>query len=72
VKFKDVVTEQSETPITEGIAYTHIFPQGMSEKSLVHLIDTSKNEMSLTVANLLGRCSVEGRYIEPQEFFKKP
>ena len=71
VRFKDVYTEQSETPVTEGIAYTHIFPQGMSEKSLVHLEDTSKNEITLTVSNLLGRCSVEGRYIDAKEYFKK-
>jgi general secretion pathway protein H len=71
VKFKDVYTEQSEEPITEGIAYTHIFPQGLTEKTLVHLEDTSKNEVSLEVSNLLGRCFVQGRYIEPKEVFKK-
>jgi prepilin-type N-terminal cleavage/methylation domain-containing protein len=37
VTFTDVYTEQSEDPIKDGMAYTHIFPQGMSEKSLVHL-----------------------------------
>jgi hypothetical protein len=71
VKFEDVITEQSETPITEGLAYTHVFPQGMSEKSLIHLEDTSKNKISLVVGNLLGRCSVEGRYIEAKEYFKR-
>ncbi|NDG85593.1 MAG: prepilin-type N-terminal cleavage/methylation domain-containing protein [Proteobacteria bacterium] len=71
VSFKDVVTEQSDKPITEGMAYTHIFPQGMTEKSLVHLMDTGKNEVSLTVSNLLGRCAVEGRYIEAKEYFKQ-
>jgi prepilin-type N-terminal cleavage/methylation domain-containing protein len=71
VSFKDVVTEQSDTPITDGLAYTHIFPQGMTEKSLVHLQDTGKNEVSLTISNLLGRCSVEGRYIEAKEYFKR-
>ena len=71
VKFKDVYTEQSQDPITEGIAYTHIFPQGITEKSLVHIVDNGKNEISLIVSNLLGRCSVEGRYIEPKEIFGK-
>ena len=71
VSFKDIVTEQSETPITEGMAYTHIFPQGMTEKSLIHLTDTGNNEVSLTVSNLLGRCAVEGRYIEAKEYFKR-
>ena len=71
VKFKDVYTEQSEDAITEGIAYTHIFPQGLSEKTLVHLTDTGKNDISLLVSNLLGRCSVEGRYVTYAEVFKK-
>jgi prepilin-type N-terminal cleavage/methylation domain-containing protein len=70
VMFKDVSTEQSDEPIVEGMAYTHIFPQGMSEKSVIHLIDTSKNETSLIVTNLLGRCQVEGRYIDAKEVFK--
>ena len=69
VKFKDVFTEQSNEPITDGLAYTHIFPQGMSEKTLVHLVDTGKNEVSLVVSNLLGRCYVEGRSIEAKEVF---
>lgn len=72
VKFKDIYTEQSEEPITTGMAYTHIFPQGLSEKSLIHLIDNSKNEISLVVSNLLGRCTVDGRYVEYKEVFQKP
>lgn len=70
VRFKDVFTEQSDEPISDGIAYTHIFPQGMSEKSLVHLEDTAKNVVSLIVTNLLGRCQVEGREITAKEVFK--
>ena len=70
VKFKDIYTEQSEDPITTGMAYTHIFPQGLSEKSLIHLIDNSKNEVSLVVSNLLARRTVDGRYVEYKEVFK--
>jgi prepilin-type N-terminal cleavage/methylation domain-containing protein len=70
VKFKDVSTEQSDEPITEGMAYTHIFPQGMSEKTVVHFIDTGKNETTLVVTNLLGRCQVQGHFIDAKEFFK--
>jgi prepilin-type N-terminal cleavage/methylation domain-containing protein len=71
VTFKDVYTEQSPDPITEGLAYTHIFPQGLTEKTIVHIVDTSKNDISLVVSNLLGRCTVEGRYVDPKEVFKK-
>ena len=71
VKFKDVYTEQGDEAITEGIAYTHIFPQGMSEQTLIHLVDTSGNQTSLIVTNLLGRCQVEGRNIEAKEVFHR-
>jgi prepilin-type N-terminal cleavage/methylation domain-containing protein len=71
VKFKDIYTEQSPDPITEGVAYTHIFPQGLTEKSLVHLEDGDKNSISLIVSNLLGRCMVEGRFIDSKDVFGK-
>ena len=71
VHFKDVFTEQGNEAITEGIAYTHIFPQGLTEKTLVHLEDTGKNEVSLIVSNLLGRCTVQSRYVEQKEVFQK-
>lgn len=71
VKFKNIYTELSEEPITKGIAYTHIFPQGLSEKSLIHLEDNSKNEVSLVVSNLLARCTIDGRYLEYKEVFKR-
>jgi prepilin-type N-terminal cleavage/methylation domain-containing protein len=71
VHFKDIYSEQSEEPITEGIAYTHIFPQGLTEKTLIHLEDTSKNLVTLVVTNLLGRCTVEGRYVEQKEVFQR-
>ncbi len=70
VIFKDVLTEQSEEVITEGLAYTHIFPHGVTERSLVHLTDTSKNEITLIVSNLLGRCKVEGRYVSAKEAYE--
>ena len=69
VQFKDVMTEQSDEPIVDGMAYTHIFPQGMSEKTLIHLIDTSQNETSIVVTNLLGRCQVQNHHVEPKEVF---
>jgi type II secretion system protein H len=69
VQFKDIITEQSDEPIVDGMAYTHIFPQGMSEKTLIHLIDTAQNETSIIVTNLLGRCQVENHHVEEKEVF---
>jgi prepilin-type N-terminal cleavage/methylation domain-containing protein len=71
VKFKDVYTEQSETPLTEGLVYTHIFPHGISEQTLVHFTDTGTNDVTLIISNLLGRCDVQGRYIDVKEAFPK-
>ncbi len=70
VTFKDVLTEQSDELITTGIAYTHVFPHGITEQSLIHLIDTGKNEESLMVSNLLGRCRLEHHYVDAKEAFQ--
>lgn len=70
VYIKDVLTEQSESVITEGLAYTHIFPHGVTERTLIHLSDTAKNDVTLIVSNLLGRCAIEGRYMDAKEAFK--
>lgn len=67
VKYKDVITEQTEEPITEGVAYTYVFPHGITEKTIVHLTDSAKNDVSLIVSNLLGRSQIEGRYIDLKE-----
>lgn len=67
VKFKDVYTEQTETPIENGKAYTHVFPHGITEKSIIHLTDSSKNDVSLVITNLLGRSIIEGRYVDSKE-----
>jgi general secretion pathway protein H len=72
VSFKDVITEQSDQPITEGLAYTHIFPQGLTEKTLIHLQDKGENVISVVVSNLLGRTTVEGRDVAQKDVFGKP
>jgi hypothetical protein len=41
----------------------------MSEKTLIHLIDTAQNETSIIVTNLLGRCQVENHHVEEKEVF---
>ena len=55
VEFEDVETEQSKEPIAEGLAYTHFFPHGISEQTLIHLKDTSNHRITLHVAPILGR-----------------
>jgi prepilin-type N-terminal cleavage/methylation domain-containing protein len=55
VEFVDIESEKDKAPITEGIAYTHFFPHGMSEQTLIHLRDTSDHKVTLHVAPILGR-----------------
>lgn len=70
VKFKDIVTEASEEPITEGIAYTHMFSNGMTEQTLIHLIDDSKHEISLVIAPVMGRTRMYRSNVSAKEAFK--
>ncbi len=40
VTFEDIMTQQSPEPVTEGMAYTHFFPHGMIEQTMIHLKDS--------------------------------
>lgn len=74
VSFEDVVTEQTREPQTAesaGTAYTHIFPNGLTEQTIVHLTDSSKHHSSLSITPLLGRSDVYDRYMKPEEVFGK-
>ncbi len=55
VEFVDVEAEKEKKPITEGLAYTHFFPHGISEQTLIHLKDTSDHKITLHIAPILGR-----------------
>lgn len=71
VEFEDVVTQQSPDPITDGVAYTHFFPQGMTEQTLIHLKDGSNHHASLSVSPLIGITDVYDRYVGAKEIFDK-
>jgi prepilin-type N-terminal cleavage/methylation domain-containing protein len=64
VEFEDVITEQSLEPITTGIAYAHSFPSGLMEKAIIHLKDSSKNQVTLLVTPLLGRTKFVPGYVK--------
>jgi general secretion pathway protein H len=67
VEFEDVITEQSPEPITEGLAYAHFFPHGISERAQVHLKDGSKHQITLVFSALLGRTRLIERYVKGEE-----
>ena len=71
VVFDDVVTQQSKDPIKQGVAYTHFFPHGITEQTIIHLIDSSNHKESLVISPLIGRTDVYDRYVTPGEAFGK-
>lgn len=71
VSFEDVVTQQAADPMKTGIVFTHFFPQGMTEQTLIHLKDSSQHQVSLVISSLVGRTDLYGRYIDAKEAFSK-
>jgi prepilin-type N-terminal cleavage/methylation domain-containing protein len=68
-KFKDIITEQAKEPITKGKAYTHFFPQGFSEQTIIHIEDGQKHQISLVVTTLLGKSQLFQKYVDKKEVF---
>lgn len=58
LSFKAVYTEQFPEPIVEGKAYTHFFPQGIAEQSIIQLEDSAQHISSLIVPAVGGKSEV--------------
>ena len=69
VSFEDILTEQSPIPITEGMAYVHFFPHGLTEKSVIHLQDTSDHHVTLVISPLIGRTRLIDRFVKGAEAY---
>ena len=69
VTFEDIVTEQSPEPITDGVAYVHFFPHGLTERSTIHLQDSSNHHVTLVISPLLGRTRLIDRYVKGEEAY---
>lgn len=72
VEFEDVKTEQSKDPFKEGLAYTHFFPHGIIEQTVIHLKDTSSHHATLVIAPIVGRTKVIDRYVPFEEALLEP
>ena len=55
VKFDGVRTQQFRQPIKDGMAYTHFFPSGWAERTLVYLKDSGGATMTLEMQPLTGK-----------------
>jgi prepilin-type N-terminal cleavage/methylation domain-containing protein len=69
--FEDVITQQGKDPITEGSAYSHIFPNGLTEQTIIHLTDSSKHHVTLVISALIGRTDMYDRYLNREEAFNE-
>ena len=67
VDFEDIVTEQSAEPLTEGLGYTHFFPHGIAEQTIIHLKDQSKHKVSLVISPIVGHTDLYERYLTRKE-----
>jgi len=69
-QWDDVVEPQDPTPEEEEeelIVYTHIFPEGYMEDSVIYLVDRDESILSLVVEPLTGRVRAELGEAEPPD-----
>ena len=64
VKYEDITTEQSKSPQTTGVAYTHFFPHGLTEQTIVHLKDLNEHQTSLVISALIGKSEIKNEYVK--------
>ena len=70
VEFDNILTEQSKEPFSkEGKAYTHIFPHGFTERTLIHLKDSSDHKATLILFNLSGKSRYVDRTVDEGEAY---
>jgi type II secretory pathway pseudopilin PulG len=72
VIFEDIVTQQAPEGIQKGMAYTHIFPHGFTEKTLIHLKDPSNHQVSLAILPLIGKTKIIDHRATPEEVDANP
>jgi prepilin-type N-terminal cleavage/methylation domain-containing protein len=71
VIYEDILTQASKDPLTEGTAYTHFFPHGITEQTIIHLKDQQNHHVSLVISPLIGATDVYDRYVRGEEVFAK-
>lgn len=71
VEFTDIMSGPLTEPITEGRAYTHFFPHGLSEQTVIHLTDTSEHKVSLIISPTLGKTRLVSSHITLEDAFGK-
>lgn len=73
VVFEDIITEEhTDTPITQGLAFTHFFPHGITEKTVIHLKDSAHHQATLVFEALTGTTQLYDRFVPISEIFPPP
>jgi general secretion pathway protein H len=57
-RIRDIYTPRQREPYTEGKAYLYFFPDGHTERAIIHVADTSNDIYTLIVQPLTGRVEV--------------
>jgi prepilin-type N-terminal cleavage/methylation domain-containing protein len=71
VQFEDVENDSSEKPITEDKAYVIFFPQGMVQRTIIHLTDGKKIHWSLVINPLSGQTDIVNEYVKIKDLNKE-
>jgi prepilin-type N-terminal cleavage/methylation domain-containing protein len=71
VKIEDVENDTSPKPITAGKAYIIYFPQGLVQRTIIHITDGRKIHWSLVVNPLTGATSIETELIRLKDLDAK-
>jgi len=63
-----VWTPRFEEAVTQGRAYLYFYPEGMTERTIIHLEDSSENAYSLVMHPLTGRVEIFNHKVDiPRE-----
>jgi len=59
-----VWTGRLEEPVTQGRTYLYFYPEGMTERAIIHLTDSADGAFSLVVHPLTGRVQILGGKVD--------
>lgn len=69
VEFESILSESDRDPVREGMAYTHIFPNGITERTLIYLKDSRKHQLTLAIEPITGKTRMLQGHLSNKEVF---
>jgi len=71
VIFDKIFTEQEDEPSSEGMVYTHFFPNGLTEQTVIHLTDSGGNKKTMATTALIGNIIVLNNHLTRSEVYEE-